>query len=104
VLFVHINEPIHPPVDGSGFVKCGKKPGPSDDSVPPFTPASLVVPLDDMGTGESKGEALKVLKLTSGSERKDGGPSIRDKLGYGNIVCAENVHNDFRKWEAKSGF
>jgi len=90
-------------VDGSGFVKCGQKPGPFDDSVPPF-PASLAVPLDDMGTGESKGGALKALKFASGSEREDGGPSIRDKLGYCNIVCAENVHNNFRKWKAKSEF
>ena len=104
MLFLHINEPIHPPVDGSGFVKCGKKPRPSDDSVLPFTPASLAVPLDDMDTSESKGRALKALKLASGSEREDGGPSIRDNLGYGNIVCAENVHNDFQKWKAKSKF
>ena len=80
------------------------EPRPSEDSIPPFTPASLAVPLDEMCIGESKGGALKALKLACSSEREDGGPRIRDKLGYCYVICAENVHNDSRKWEAKSEF
>ena len=50
-------------MDGSGFVKCGKKPGLSDDSVLPFTPASLAVPLDDMVQVKVRAEHSRRLSL-----------------------------------------
>jgi len=68
ILFLHVDEPVLPPVDGSRFVKCGKKSGPSDDPVPPFTPAILAIQLNNMSVGESKGGTLKALKFADGHE------------------------------------
>jgi len=58
VFFLHKDEPILPSMDGRRFVERKKKPGAPDDPVPPFSPAALAVPLNDMGIGESKRRAL----------------------------------------------
>jgi len=58
IFFLHKDEPILPSMDGRRFVERRKKPRAPDDSVPPFSPADLAVPLNVMGIGESKCRAL----------------------------------------------
>ena len=48
-----------------------------------------------MWTQEKAKAVFKAFELAGGNKRKDGRPSIWDELGDGNIVCAEDFHNNF---------
>ena len=97
IFLLNKDKPIFPPVNGQGFVKCGKQSRTPDDPIPAFPPTNLAISLDDVGVRKGEGSTLKALEFACGYEQKNGRPSIRDKLSYGCIVYAKDLHDNFGK-------